>query len=260
MSKLYRIYIDESGNHNYSKSDDMDKRFLGLTGVILDTETYETELYPRIINIKKIFTNDLDNLPVLHREEIMAKSGLFHQLNDPQIRADFDRQLLELIENVEFCICAVVIDKKDHLNKYKESAMHPYHYCLTSMLERYAHFLEIRGHGDVMAESRGGVEDIQLKKAHENFYFMGTNFKSASYIQALITSHELKLQPKAKAVPGLELADLLALCTKLDVLHTYGVIPPLTENFNKRVISLLQSKYCRGNSNGRIKGYGKKLL
>lgn len=260
MSKLYRIYIDESGNHNYSQSSDLDKKYLGLTGIILDIETYENDLQPKITELKKIFTNDLDDLPNLHHEDIMAMTGHFSKLRDPQIRSEFDKQLLELIEKVDFCICAVVIDKNEHFQRYREAAMHPYHYCLNSMLERYIHFLEIRGRGDVLAEARGGTEDMQLKAAYETFYNYGTSFERPSHIQTLLTSRELKLKPKNKNIAGLELADLLALCTKLDVLNTYGRIAALGENFNKRIINLLHSKYCRGNNLPKIKGYGKKLL
>lgn len=260
QSKLYRLYIDESGNHNYSKSDGIDQRYLSLTGIIIDSADYETKLQPRILNLKKIFTRDLDDLPVLHHEDIMAKRGHFSLLRDPTIQKEFDQQLLGIIAMVPYVICCVVIDKKLHLEKYQQSAAHPYHYCLNVMLEKYTHFLEIRGRGDVCAESRGKVEDFALKKVYQDFYNFGTYFKRATFIQSVLTSKEIKIQSKQKAIPGLELADLLALTTKLDVLNSYGVISDLSDNFNKKIIRKIQDKYCRGNNSGRVKGYGKKLL
>ena len=34
MGSLYRLYIDESGDHGYSKLDDPNERYLGLTATI----------------------------------------------------------------------------------------------------------------------------------------------------------------------------------------------------------------------------------
>ena len=35
---LYRIYIDETGNHDMTHADDPNQRFLALTGVILESQ------------------------------------------------------------------------------------------------------------------------------------------------------------------------------------------------------------------------------
>lgn len=35
---LYRIYIDEVGNHDLTHADDPNQRFLSLTGVILESD------------------------------------------------------------------------------------------------------------------------------------------------------------------------------------------------------------------------------
>ncbi len=260
MAKLFRLYIDESGTHNYSTAPQLDKRYLGLTGIIVDSEIYEAEFQPRITNLKKLFSNDPDDLPILHRDDIVNKTGAFAKLNDPTIEAKFNTQFISLIKDVDYSICTVVIDKTAHFAKYQKSANHPYHYCLTAMLERYAHFLEIRGRGDVCAESRGRIEDMALKDAYEHFYSDGTYFRSKEYVQTYLTSREIKIKPKDKSIAGLELADLLALPTKLDVLKTNGILTTLTENFTKQIIDLIQKKYCRGNRSHNVKGYGKKLL
>lgn len=260
MKNLFRLYIDESGNHNYSTSDDLGKKYLGLTGVIINSDTYEKNLQPRIKSIKKIFSSDPDEEIILHREDIINKRGHFAKLNYPEIEKEFNKQFISLLKEVDYNICATVIDKKSHLEKYGKSAEHPYHYCLRSMLERYTHFLEPRGKGDVYAESRGREEDMALKDVYEKFYNNGTYFRTPEYIQAYLTSKEIKIKQKIKSIDGLELADLLALPTKLDVLKTYDVLDQLTENFTKTVINSVQNKYCRGNNSTKIKGYGKKML
>lgn len=260
MKNLFRLYIDESGNHNYSKFDELGKRYLGLTGIIIDSEAYENDLQPRVKSIKKIFSNDPDEEVIFHREDIINKRGYFSKLKDLEIEKEFNKQFISLLKEVDYYICCVVIDKKVHLEKYGKAAEHPYHYCLRSMLERYTHFLEPRGKGDVYAESRGREEDMALKSVYEKFYNNGTYFRTPEYVQMYLTSREIKIKQKIRCVEGLELADSLALPTKLDVLKTYNVLDQLTENFTKTMINSIQKKYCRGNNSTKIKGYGKKML
>ncbi len=260
MGKLFRLYIDESGTHHYSQSDEIKKRYLGLTGIVVEQNIYNSDFQPAINDLKMLFSKDIDDLPILHREEIINKTGVFGKLNDPNFEKVFNEKLLNIVKNIDYRVCAIVIDKKQHLKKYQKAAEHPYHYCLKTMLERYLHFLEVNGKGDVMAESRAKAEDMALKQAYKDFYDRGTYFCTKEYVQSFLTSSEIKIKNKDRGIAGLEVADLLSLATKLDVLEIYKVINPLTENFNKKVVLGIQPKYCRGNKNGRIKGYGKKLL
>ena len=39
---MWRLYIDESGDHTYKHLDDPDKRYLGVTGVLFDKLRYDT--------------------------------------------------------------------------------------------------------------------------------------------------------------------------------------------------------------------------
>ncbi|MFC1654111.1 hypothetical protein ACFL1M_04660, partial [Patescibacteria group bacterium] len=173
----------------------------------------------------------------------------------------FDEKFLELVGEVNYTLCVVVIDKKQHFKTYTESAIHPYHYCLTTLLERYTSFLsENNAIGDVMAESRGGKEDRTLKDVYSSFYLKGTAFRSPQFVQNHLTSKKLKTRNKIHAVAGLEMADLLSLPTKLDVLHSYGALSNLSDNFTKKIIGKVQSKYRRKPGSTRIKGYGKKLI
>jgi hypothetical protein len=260
MSK-FRLYVDESGDHNYNTSDAIKKRFLSLSGVIIKQEEYSQNITPAIRLIKQIFSDDIDCPPILHAEEIASKSGIFSILQNSEIECEFNRQYLDLIENRDYIICCVVLDKKNHLSKYGKAASHPYHYCLNIILERYVFFLERQGSvGDVIAEARGKKEDMALKEAYECFYNSGTSFRSRESIQSKLTSNSIKIRNKQANILGLEFADLLSLPMKLDVLHSFQILPNLDENFTKKVISKIQTKYLRSNTNGKIKGYGKKVL
>ena len=78
-SKIYRMYVDESGDHTYSE----DKRYLGLTGVIFESQNYKDIFHPSFEEFKeKHFPYNPDDPVILHRREILDKSGPFWRLQD----------------------------------------------------------------------------------------------------------------------------------------------------------------------------------
>jgi len=140
--------------------------------------------------------------------------------------------------------------------------MHPYHYCLNVLLERYVNFLlENNGYGDVVAEVRGKKEDRLLKSEFEHFYENGTYYLNAKVVQRKLSSKKLKLKTKEARISGLELSDMLALSMKFLTLYKYGRIPELSDNFTKSVLKLVHPKIrkCPYNK-GRTKGFGTKLI
>ena len=87
------------------------------------------------------------------------------------------------------------------------------------MLERYCRFLNtIHATGDVLAESRGGSEDRQLKEAYKAVYNSGTQLRSPAYFQKTLTSHEIKIKPKTANIAGLQISDVLAYPGKQELL------------------------------------------
>lgn len=256
----YRLYIDESGTHGYSTSDTIKQRYLSLTGVFISEEETINNLQPRIASLKRLVADDPDDLPVLHRDEIVNKTGAFTKLNDDSIRGQFDEQFLSLLDEMDYCVCSIVLDKKTHLERYEGAAMHPYHYCMNMLLERYTFHLEEKGgRGAVLAEARMPDEDHALREEYTSFYEGGTYYCRSPRVQAVLTSRELKLKPKSKKIAGLEFVDMLALATKLDTLNAYGILPTLTENYCKTIIDHIQPKYRRSQG-GFIMGFGKKLV
>lgn len=254
----YRLYIDESGTHNYTSSQDIGKKYLSLTGVILSDAVNVDDLQPALDRAKRLLTDDPDDLPTLHREEIISGVGVFKKLSDPPVREAFNRLMIGLFANLDYTICCVVLDKGSHLARYGQAAHHPYHYCLSILLERYTDFLgRNSSSGDVMAESRGKQEDRLLQGEYTRFHTFGTSFRSSNFVQSTLTSKNIKIKPKG--VAGLEFADLLTLATKLDVLATEGAIGSLSKtNYLWQVVRTIQPKYYK--VNGRIKGFGRKLV
>jgi hypothetical protein len=110
-----------------------------------------------------------------------------------------------------------------------------------------------------MGESRGKVEDQQLKAAYEALYDGGDLHNRAEFYQARLTSREIKLKPKSKNVAGLQLADLLAHPAKQRCLVRQGV-PEVQESvFGRRVANLFWQK-LRQSKEGETKGYGEIFL
>ncbi len=259
--RLYRVYIDESGDHTYRSIERPDKRYLGLTGCIIEAEYYRTTFHPALEALKqKHFPHDPDEPVVLHREDILNRKGPFWRLRDENARMAFDRDLLRFFEDQEYILITVVIDKKGHVERYGEAAFHPYHYCLTTILERYCGFLDLlNASGDVMGESRGTKEDKELMTAYNRVYDGGTQFRPTRFFQKVLPSHKLKIKPKIANIAGLQIADLLAHPSKQEILFHERRIEKLG-TFAGQICHAIGNKYNREVYKNRIEGYGKIFL
>ena len=111
-----------------------------------------------------------------------------------------------------------------------------------------------------MAESRGAQEDRKLKEAYRVFYENGDTFLRKSIAQSTLTSREIKIKKKEANIAGLQLADLLANPLTRDVLHAYGKIVRQRNEFTDKLMEAVWPKYNCHQWNGRVQGYGQKLL
>lgn len=260
--KRYRLYIDESGDHTYYESADPAKRCLGLTGIFIESEYYRTTFQPEMERLKqKHFPHNPDEPVILHRADIINRRGPFWRLRDTEKEQAFNRDLLQFIREQDYLIITVVIDKNAHIERYGEVAYHPYHYCLAALLERYCGFLNFyNAQGDVLAESRGGTEDRQLKEAYRTVYKAGTQWRGTEYFKRSLTSSEVKVKPKSANIAGLQLSDLLAYPSKQEILIEEQRLDDPGDNFGKQICQRIQVKYNKQVYQGRIKGYGKIFL
>ncbi|WP_083522312.1 DUF3800 domain-containing protein [Longilinea arvoryzae] len=262
MMGLYRIYIDEVGNHDLSHTDDPNHRFLSLTGVILESKYTYQVLIPEMDAIKrKYFQTDPDVPVIFHRSDMINHRPPFSCLNDLTIEQQFNRDILDALAGWNYLVITVAIDKKEHLNKYAVWHYHPYHYCLSVLLERFVLFLYYKNNlGDVMVETRGGKEDEKLKSSFTRLYEQGTDHIASDLWQRTLTSRELKVKPKTANIAGLQLADLIAHPSRREILIEHQMVIDQRNIFGDQISAILrQSKYYRS-GNGQIEGYGKKLL
>lgn len=260
--KRYRLYIDESGDHTYYRLIDLAKRYLGLTGIFIESEYYRSTFQPELERLKqKHFPHNPDEPLILHRGDIINRRGPFWRLRDPEREQAFNEDLLQFFKEQDYRIITVVIDKKTHIERYGEAAYHPYHFCLTALLERYCGFLNLyNAQGDVMAESRGGTEDLKLKRAYQELYREGTWYRGPEFFQQALTSSEIKVKPKSANIAGLQLSDLLVYSIKQDILIEERRINDPGDNFGKQICQCIQVKYNKHVYEGRIRGYGKIFL
>jgi hypothetical protein len=260
---LYRLYIDEVGNHDMTHADDPNQRFLSLTGVILESSYTLRVLKPEMDQIKRdFFQRDPDEPVILHRKEMINKLPPFSSLNDPEVKERFNMVLLNFLDRWDYKVITVVLDKKTHRDLYQVWHFHPYHYCLAVLLERYLLYLHYSDNrGDVMVESRGGKEDRMLKESYARHYQDGTDNISPDRWQERLTSKELKVKPKKANIAGLQLADMIAHPSRREVLLDHQFIEDDRRIFGDEICKILRrDKYYRNLRTGNINGYGKKVL
>ena len=125
----------------------------------------------------RYFDSHPDDPVILHRKEIINRAYPFHRLRDPTVETAFNEDLLHLLHAWEYCVITVCLDKKKHQETYTTWRYDPYHYCLAILLERFNFWLSRqRSRGDVMAESRGGKEDVRLKRSFAGLWERGTEY------------------------------------------------------------------------------------
>jgi len=221
----------------------------------------ENQVYTVLEDIKhRFFGSHPDDPVVLHRKEIMNAQGSFRNLVDTKVRDLFNKELLELLDMWEYNVISVIMDKQELLKRYRVWHYDPYHYCLMILLERYIGFLEnLESVGDVLAESRGGKEDLRLKKSFERLYNEGSGYVSAERFHKSLTSSQLKVKNKGNNISGLQIADLLAHPSRLHMIKAFKLHDiEYKDKFAADIIDVLKSKYIKRVN--QVDGWGIKKL
>lgn len=254
----YRMYVDEVGNPDLGSSDNPLHRFLSLTGVIVDLSYVREIIHPQMEELKaRFFQSHPDDPVIFHRKKLVNARYPFHALRDPEIQSNFDSDLLDLLSSWNYTVISVCLDKKTHKDTYQVWKYDPYHYCLALLLERFTFFLEQHNVvGDIMAESRGGKEDMRLKKSFEKLWHDGTEYIDPDRFQHVFTSKQLKVKPKSNNISGLQLADLIAHPSRNEILEENDLLDRPLAPFARRIIDVLQEKYYRRGE--RV--FGKKFI
>lgn len=256
--------MDESGDHVFRDTESLAKpphRFLALIGCMLKRGENYVQFSDRLEALKREhFKKDVDDpheTIILHREEIIKKSGEFWPLRNDEKKKAWEEAFLRFLGETDCKIIISIVDKL-RLKQTYPAPWHPYHLAFTYLLQRYVFELNhINRRGDVMAESRGREEDKLLENAYQHVYTHGDIARnSAKVYQQALTSREIKLKKKYKNIAGLQLADLLVNPLKKWVLIQEDLISISPSDFEQRLWQVIEPKWRRSPYNGSIKGFG----
>lgn len=238
----FRMYMDETGDDGLKRADDPRHRFLSLTGVIIELGHVGSAVYPEMERIKaRYFDSHPDEPVIFHRKELVNRRYPFQSLRDEGIEREFNRELLERMREWEYAVATVCLDKKGYADPRP-----PYHRCMAILLDVFARWLRTRGaQGDVMAEERGGREDMRTKEEFRNLWLRGTDATSPGQIQAALTSGDLKTKSKPSNIAGLQLADMLAHPSRNEILRDNGLLEGPLGAFAQEIVEVLKTKYVR---------------
>jgi hypothetical protein len=256
---MYRLYVDEVGTDDMSKTDDEKLRYLSLTGVAMKLDHARDSLTPKMNWIKShVFDHDIDEPVVFHRYDIVRRKKCFVALHDDEKRRIFDKAIFRIISRSEYRVITAFVDKKALLAKTEWRKNHPYHFLMEILVEKYTQFLErMDDIGDIMPEGRRGKSDSKLQAEFERVRQVGTYYVSAQRMQRRIPSKNLKFRYKIHNVAGLQLSDLLAHPSHIHILSKTNSQTSMGDFCQKIVPILTQHKYDRSNT-GDYNGYGVK--
>ena len=263
---IYRLYVDESGDHTYKSFEHVTNKHLCLTGIAVKRlPDYYNQLDPALESLKMdIFNHDPDekskNKVILHRTDIINKRGPFKVLLDNKVNEEYEVRLLQILEDNSFLIISVVLNKESYYIRMGETGEHFYHYCLRALLERYCGYLNhISSCGDVLLEKRGKEEDKLLVRAYNNFFDGGSRYIKPIDVQRALTSRKPILRGKWANITGLQIADVLAHPIKQQIL-TENNSDGKIGNFANKILIAIDPKFNRQIYNNYIQGYGKIYL
>lgn len=209
---MYRLYFDEVGNDGLKNLEKEQNQFLSLTGIAMRVNCARDVLEPALNKIKAdIFNHDPDFPVIMHRKEIMGGKGLFRPIReDSAMRALYNAEILKILEECDYSVITVLIDKAWMMRQDHWLEKHPYHYLTKVMVEKYAQFLERKQSiGDIMPESRQG-KDLLLQKAYDRVLQEGTDYVSADRLASVLRGKKLKFRKKDANSAGLQLCDMIA--------------------------------------------------
>jgi len=241
----YRLYIDESGDHNYKHAINIENRYLGLTGVLIEKHHYDKVFQPHLEDIKRAyFSYDIDNPPILVRKAIIKRSGVFCVLLNADVNKKWEESILNYFASLApySQIFTVVIDKQAHHNKYSTQSYNSYDYSLKVLLRRVRGYLAKQSKcSDVIAESRGPKEDGQIREAYCSLRLKGDKWGKGTDYQSVFPDEELKVKRKSNNVVGLQIADLIAAGQKLAIIQKHNKpLPSEMSQFTEGVNSIIK--------------------
>lgn len=235
------VYVDESGDHSLASINLRYPLFV-LSFCVFRKSVYNEQIAPAMRQLK--FTTFGHDMVVLHETDIRKRAGAFARLPKAP-REQFLDQLTDIIEQANFQLIAVVIDKTK-LKIAQDQPGHAYHLALASGLQSLFALLKDAGQDNtlthIVCEARGAREDAELELEFRRIC------DQAAYAQRGI-SFDIVIADKKTNSEGLQLADLTARPIGLSILRP--------EQSNRAITVLAQKFYQDGA--GQKEGSGLKV-
>jgi hypothetical protein len=229
------VYFDEVGNPTLENTD-KDFPVFAIALYICDSSCYIQEITPRVNALKfKWFGHEG---VVLHSRDIRKAQNDFGFLTDPAKRAEFMKEITDVMTACDYRLIAVAIRKDSLLSRYRYPE-DPYELALLFALERLVSVLEGARQREVtiIAEKRGKREDHELGVAFQRIVNRGSGFVTADRFQRIrFTLHFL---PKSMNIIGTQMADLAAYPIARKVLHPENKNPAF-EVVSKKLVRQLK--------------------
>lgn len=242
---MYRMFLDESGDHNL-KVIDPNHPVFALVGCVFEENYYKGAANKKVNDLKIKYFNSTE--VILHSRDVRKQETKpFLILRQKEVRENFYQDLNNLITNLYLTVITSVIDKNKLREQYGNHSSNPYYLSLGFIMERYAiHLREKGGTGLMIIESRNPTDDNLLYIAYSKIMLQGTGFMKADEFQKRIK--DLVFIPKKENENGTQFADLIA----------YPIATHILPNRDKRAFEIIKTKIR--SKKGEISGYGLKIF
>ncbi len=208
----YIVYVDESGDHSLGSINPSYPVFV-LSLCVFQKEYYSRVATPALRMLK--FATFGHDMVVLHEYDIRKKIGVFNKLSK-EPREIFLNELSTLIDQMEFIVIPIVIDKTAIKELGADLVVHIYHLAMKLGLEKLYQFLQANGQQinrtHVVFEARGVKEDSELRSE-----FLTICSGNNSLQQKL--PFEIVIADKKSNSEGLQFSDMAARPIGLSVLR-----------------------------------------
>ncbi|HLD88282.1 MAG TPA: DUF3800 domain-containing protein [Candidatus Omnitrophota bacterium] len=243
----YYLFIDETGDHGLSFIDKNFPLFLLCGCLFREDALKDLEAKTNSFKLKYFKTTEV----ILHSREIRKCEGSFQILFDLKLKEAFYRDLNIVLEQPQYVIFGVGINKEEHIKKYGNQAKDPYSLSLSYIVERMIFCLDgldKNASVDIKGEVRGKKEDEMLIAHFNSILDRGTYHITRERLQKRRMS--FKFHGKRENIVGLQIADLAAYPLARHLLSPKEPYLPF-KVVEKKI-------YC--NQQGEYEGWGLKLF
>jgi hypothetical protein len=253
------MFIDDTGNVHDACSGHPQNRYAGIVGVILDLNyihsTFDASFEK--LKIRHFGVTSEGNSHILHLRRMKKAEGPFSHLKFACCRKRWEDDFFSMYSRASYSVIAACVDKVTFRQRHPNWSSGFYKMLVGNAIERYFYFLMAKDSlGDVVSEATNSKLDGVLKDLYREFYQNGTDDIPGQTLRPKLTSKEIKIEPKSRNVPGVQLADLLAATCFSHCKQIYAE-GPAYDSFAMRVADLMEREKFYRDTKGNPHRYGR---